>query len=102
MENYCFYSDLPSPMAYMQKAKDSYIALSLIDIDRVIEMAWEDRTSFDAIKLQFGLNESQVKALMKKNLKIQIIIHILIIIMKKKIGSLFKESVLQIFQKKDG
>jgi uncharacterized protein (TIGR03643 family) len=69
MENYCFYSDLPSPMAYMQKAKDSSIALSLIDIDRVIEMAWEDRTSFDAIKLQFGLNESQVKALMKKNLK---------------------------------
>ena len=39
------------------------------EIDRIIEMAWEDRTSFDAIKFQFGLNESAVKVLMKKNLK---------------------------------
>ena len=29
--------------------------LSSEDINRVIEMAWEDRTSFDTIKLQFGL-----------------------------------------------
>ena len=39
------------------------------DIDRVIEMAWEDRTPFDAIKFQFGLNEAAVKVLMKKQLK---------------------------------
>nr|MBU3860683.1 TIGR03643 family protein [Flavobacterium sp. MC2016-06] len=32
-------------------------------------MAWEDRTPFDAIKFQFGLSESDVKALMKKELK---------------------------------
>ena len=38
-------------------------------IDRVIEMAWEDRTPFDAIKYQFGLSEADVKALMKKELK---------------------------------
>lgn len=44
-------------------------ALSEIDIDRVIEMAWEDRTPFDAIKFQFGLNESDVRALMKRELK---------------------------------
>ena len=36
------------------------------DKDRIIEMAWEDRTPFDAIKFQFGLSESDVKALMKK------------------------------------
>lgn len=39
------------------------------EIDRIIEMAWEDRTSFDIIELQFGLKEAEVKALMKKNLK---------------------------------
>jgi len=38
-------------------------------VDRIIEMAWEDRTTFDAIKEQFGLNESEVKALMKRELK---------------------------------
>lgn len=43
--------------------------LSEQDIDRVIEMAWEDRTPFDAIFLQFGLNEDAVKALMKRELK---------------------------------
>lgn len=40
-----------------------------IEIDRIIEMAWEDRTPFDAIKFQFGLLESEVKVLMKKELK---------------------------------
>ncbi len=40
-----------------------------IEIDRIIEMAWEDRTPFDAIKFQFGLREADVKALMKKELK---------------------------------
>ena len=40
-----------------------------MDTDRIIEMAWEDRTSFDAIKAQFGLSESAVIALMRKTLK---------------------------------
>ncbi len=38
-------------------------------IDRIIEMAWEDRTPFDAIKTQFDLTESEVRALMHKQLK---------------------------------
>ena len=42
------------------------ISLEAEEIDRVIEMAWEDRTPFDAIFAQFGLRESDVKALMKK------------------------------------
>tara|TARA_A100001011_G_scaffold398560_1_gene503459 strand:- start:18 stop:284 length:267 start_codon:yes stop_codon:yes gene_type:complete len=36
--------------------------------DRIIEMAWEDRTPFDAIKLQFGLKEQDVIELMRKNI----------------------------------
>jgi uncharacterized protein (TIGR03643 family) len=40
-----------------------------IDIDRIIEMAWEDRTPFEAIKMQFGTSESEVIALMRKELK---------------------------------
>ncbi len=43
--------------------------LTQADIDRVIEMAWEDRTSFEAIAYQFNLNEAEVIAMMRKNLK---------------------------------
>jgi uncharacterized protein (TIGR03643 family) len=39
------------------------------DIDRIIEMAWEDRTPFDAIQLQFGLKEQDVITLMRRELK---------------------------------
>ena len=39
------------------------------DRDRIIEMAWEDRTPFEAIKVQFGFAESDVIALMRKELK---------------------------------
>ena len=39
------------------------------EVDRIIEMAWEDRTTFDAIEFQFGLNEAAVKDLMKNELK---------------------------------
>ena len=38
-------------------------------IDRVIEMAWEDRTPFDAIELQFGLKENDVRKIMRTSLK---------------------------------
>ena len=38
------------------------------DISRIIEMAWEDRTPFEAIKKEFNLNQSQVKEIMKKEL----------------------------------
>jgi uncharacterized protein (TIGR03643 family) len=42
-----------------------------IDIDRIVEMAWEDRTPFDAIKIQFGLNEAAVIALMKAEMHLR-------------------------------
>lgn len=38
-------------------------------IDRIIEMAWEDRTPFDAIESQFGLSEPQTIALMRREMK---------------------------------
>lgn len=37
--------------------------------DRIIQMAWEDRTTFDAIEAQFGLKEKEVIALMRSHLK---------------------------------
>ena len=43
--------------------------LSESDISRVIEMAWEDRTTFDAIESQYGLKEKGVKEIMRANLK---------------------------------
>lgn len=43
--------------------------LSTVEIDRIIEMAWEDRTPFEAIEFQFGIKEAQVIALMRGNLK---------------------------------
>lgn len=39
------------------------------DVDRIIEMAWEDRTTFDAILMQFGLTEQEVIRLMQRELK---------------------------------
>lgn len=39
------------------------------EIDRIIEMAWEDRTTFDAIELQFGISEAEVIKLMRKEMK---------------------------------
>ena len=43
--------------------------LSLRDIDRIIEMGWEDRTPFDAITMQFGLKEQELITIMRNNLK---------------------------------
>ena len=39
------------------------------DIDRIIEMAWEDRTPFEAIKMQFDFSEADVITLMRRELK---------------------------------
>lgn len=39
------------------------------DTDRIIEMAWEDRTPFEAIRAQFGVSEAEVIKLMRNNLK---------------------------------
>ena len=43
--------------------------LSQADCGRIIEMAWEDRTPFEAIETQFGLSESDVIKLMRLSLK---------------------------------
>ena len=43
--------------------------LSDRDIDRIIEMAWEDRTPFEAIEFQFGLKENDVRKLMRSQMK---------------------------------
>ncbi|MDA8957256.1 TIGR03643 family protein, partial [bacterium] len=45
--------------------------LNSIVIDRIIEMAWEDRTTFESIKFQFNLDEKQVIELMRKEMKIK-------------------------------
>lgn len=39
------------------------------DTSRIIEMAWEDRTPFEAIERLYGLNESAVIILMRQQLK---------------------------------
>tara|TARA_B100000965_G_C19345774_1_gene649458 strand:+ start:524 stop:793 length:270 start_codon:yes stop_codon:yes gene_type:complete len=43
--------------------------MNIIEIDRIIEMAWEDRTSFDAIYKQFNIQEKEVIKIMRSNLK---------------------------------
>ncbi len=42
--------------------------LNEVQIDRIIEMAWEDRTPFEAIHSQFGLNEADVILLMRNEI----------------------------------
>lgn len=39
------------------------------ELDRIIEMAWEDRTTFEAIEFQFGLKEEEVIEIMRRNMK---------------------------------
>jgi uncharacterized protein (TIGR03643 family) len=53
----------------MSRGHDPVAALTPADISRVVEMAWEDRTSFEAIEAQFGLNESAVIDLMRAQMK---------------------------------
>ncbi|WP_325893971.1 TIGR03643 family protein [Grimontia sp. NTOU-MAR1] len=43
--------------------------LSEQDLSRIIEMAWEDRTPFEAINYQYGLGEPQLISLMRRSLK---------------------------------
>lgn len=38
-------------------------------IDRIIEMAWEDRTPFEAIEFQFGIKENDVRKIMRTHMK---------------------------------
>jgi len=45
------------------------IKMEIKDIDRIIEMCWEDRTPFEAIEFQFGLKENDVIKIMRKHLK---------------------------------
>ncbi|TAF33938.1 MAG: TIGR03643 family protein [Cytophagales bacterium] len=70
---WCEYSGLPSVWAYDNSDTDEQNLdekdLSEEDIDRIIQMAWEDRTSFEAIETQFGLNNGQVIKLMRKHMK---------------------------------
>lgn len=44
-------------------------SLSVSDISRIIEMAWEDRTPFEAIETQFGLPEKETIRLMRREMK---------------------------------
>ncbi len=38
-------------------------------VDRIVEMAWEDRTPFEAIEYQFGIKEAQVRKIMRSEMK---------------------------------
>ena len=49
--------------------KNAGTALDPEVINRIIEMAWEDRTPFEAIEMQYGLKENQVRAIMRKHMK---------------------------------
>ena len=53
----------------MNKAKKVEKRLTDRELDRIIEMAWEDRTPFDAIELQFGVEEKTVIDIMRRNMK---------------------------------
>jgi uncharacterized protein (TIGR03643 family) len=58
--------------AYMEPAEATRPAdgeLSEADIDRIIQMAWEDRTPFEAIRIQFGIGEQDVIELMRTHMR---------------------------------
>jgi uncharacterized protein (TIGR03643 family) len=53
----------------MRRVKAVLQELAEADISRIVEMAWEDRTAFEAIEAQFGLNEPSVVCLMRLHMK---------------------------------
>ena len=68
MGNFLFFS-----FSHIQNISGSdfvFLSMTERDINRVIEMAWEDRTPFDAIFFQFGLTEKEVIQLMRAELKL--------------------------------
>ena len=72
----CEYSGLRSLSFYLEqqekedsKRKMESNEFSLEEIDRIIQMAWEDRTPFEAIEFQFGLKEKDVINFMRKHSK---------------------------------
>ncbi len=69
----CHYSGLPSLAAYMPEDRVNEDGKEKIfserDINRIIEMAWEDRTPFEAIEFQFGLKEKDVIEFMRQHSK---------------------------------
>ena len=52
-----------------QSMSSPEIPLTTDEVDRIIQMAWEDRTTFDAIRIQFNLTPGEVIKLMRLNLK---------------------------------
>ena len=56
-------------MIYLSVYEKKTHKLSTQEIDRIIEMAWEDRTPFEAIEKQFGLNQDDVIKIMRKSIK---------------------------------
>lgn len=72
----CEYSGLRSLSFYLQeqekedsKIKTGSNQFSPEEIDRIIQMAWEDRTPFEAIEFQFGLKEKEVIVFMRQHSK---------------------------------
>jgi uncharacterized protein (TIGR03643 family) len=53
----------------MKKESFESKELTQIEIDRIVEMGWEDRTPFDAIMVQFGVSEKEVIDIMRREMK---------------------------------
>ena len=61
---------MTEPTSPQQESSKQVPKLDHRAIDRIVEMAWEDRTPFDAITLQFGLTEAEVIKLMRREMKL--------------------------------
>jgi uncharacterized protein (TIGR03643 family) len=57
------------PKFYMKKELSASESLTQVETDRIVEMAWEDRTPFDAIKVQFDVDEKKVIDIMRREMK---------------------------------
>ena len=55
-------------MGVSRRTKDKFDAFDLDSVDRIIRMAWEDRTSYSAITTQFGLTPSELVQFMRYHL----------------------------------
>ena len=57
------------PVTAIEKSSQPQPEFTRSELSRIIEMAWEDRTPFEAIEFNYGLNESSVINLMRREMK---------------------------------
>gem|GEM_PF-319750 len=62
------FNDWGSHLGISKQLREKWAQLSSVDCDRIVRMAWEDRTAFDNIQKQFGMSTNEIEKFMRTQL----------------------------------